>query len=174
MSRGRRTRNAQLRSTSTCGSSTVRQPKSLRAKLIMRIARLRIKAVLKYDEKRKYFLQLPRGDIEELPPQFINVVRVRGAIQFTTVELKKMNNLIVDASHEAAMRSKDVIRDLLGEIRLHIQDLLRVCESIAQIDMIVSFAQVSIAHGYVRPGLASTLALKSARHPILDQVCGFT
>lgn len=48
--------------------------------------------------------------------------------------------------------------------------LFRVCESVALVDMIASFAQLATIRDYVRPEVTDTLALKAARHPVLDRV----
>lgn len=68
------------------------------------------------------------------------------------------------------MRSDDIILELIKELRKEVSPLFRVCESIALVDMIASFGQVTTIRDYVRPEIEETLALKSARHPILDKV----
>jgi DNA mismatch repair protein MSH4 len=68
------------------------------------------------------------------------------------------------------MLSDKVIQELLDVIRTYVPELFRVCEAIALLDMVASFAQSATTRDYVRPEIGDTLALKSARHPICERV----
>ncbi|KAL1836944.1 hypothetical protein VTK73DRAFT_4870 [Phialemonium thermophilum] len=48
--------------------------------------------------------------------------------------------------------------------------MFRICEGLALLDMLASFAHSVTSMGYVRPVFSDTLALKSARHPVLGKV----
>ncbi|RFU76600.1 dna mismatch repair msh4 [Trichoderma arundinaceum] len=84
-------------------------------------------------------------------------------------EITELNQRLLDTSNEIVMRSDTVIRDLVSKLRQVVPPLFRVCESIALVDMIASFGQITTTRDYVRPGIEETLALKSAKHPILDK-----
>ncbi|UKZ79791.1 hypothetical protein TrVFT333_007553 [Trichoderma virens FT-333] len=120
----------------------------------------RVAASLKYDNRRLYWFRIPRVglDMEAIPQDFIN-----------TLDLVKLNQRLLDTSNEIIMRSDAVIRGLVKELRRQVSPLFRVCESIALVDMISSFGQITTTRDYVRPNIEDTLALKSARHPILDK-----
>lgn len=45
-----------------------------------------------------------------------------------------------------------------------------MCEAVGLMDMLCSFAQISTTRDYVQPEITDRLALKSAKHPILDKV----
>jgi len=68
------------------------------------------------------------------------------------------------------MLSDKVIQQLLDSIRGYVPELFRVCEGIALLDMIASFAQSATTRDYVRPEIGEALALKGARHPICERV----
>ena len=61
-----------------------------------------------------------------------------------------------------------VIDDLLVKTRSDIGSLYKLREIVCQLDVIVSFAQVSSAGGYCRPSFGNELVIRSGRHPILD------
>ncbi|KAL2883202.1 MutS protein msh4 [Colletotrichum sp. CLE4] len=85
------------------------------------------------------------------------------------MHLKKLNQRITDSVAEVVMLSDKVIQDLIDNIRTQMQPLYRVCDSIALLDMIASFAQASSTYDWRRPEISDTLALKAARHPIMDK-----
>ncbi|RDA88741.1 hypothetical protein CP532_4017 [Ophiocordyceps camponoti-leonardi (nom. inval.)] len=131
----------------------------------------RVRATLKFDNGRKYWLRFkasmfPGG---ALPPIFINQVRKRDAVECQTLDLVKLNVRLSDTSNEVVIRSDAVVRDLMQDLRQASPQLFRVCESVALVDMIASFAQLATTRGYIRPEMTDTLALKSARHPIMDK-----
>lgn len=127
---------------------------------------------LKYDNSRMFFLKLKSADFKDrpVPDVFVNQVRKRGIIECQTIDLKKLNQRVYESAMEAISQSDKVIQELLDSIRLQVRDLFRVCEAVALLDMLAAFTQLATLKGYVRPDLTGTLALKSARHPLLDAV----
>ncbi|KAF4473126.1 DNA mismatch repair MSH4 [Fusarium agapanthi] len=133
-------------------------------------------ANLRYDNGRKYWLRLRAAGFDDrpLPDLLINVVRKKDKIECQTLDLVKLNLRLSDTSNEVVIRSDKVIQDLLKELRSDVPHLFRVCESVALVDMITSFAQLATTRDYVKPDISTTLALKAARHPVLDKTMNGT
>ncbi|KAI0483324.1 muts domain V-domain-containing protein [Xylariaceae sp. FL0804] len=133
---------------------------------------LDIASDVKFDKKRQFWMRLRRSDFEDRPMPDILINRVsKGCwIECQTLALMQLNNRINDSYNEAVMLSDKVIQELLDAIREHIPSLFRICESLALLDMIASFAQSVTMRDYVRPEMTDTLALKGARHPICERV----
>ncbi|KAI0183082.1 muts domain V-domain-containing protein [Xylaria flabelliformis] len=127
---------------------------------------------VKFDNRRKFWLRLEQNEIEDrqLPDVFINKIARNRWVECQTLTLIQLNNRITDSHNEAVMLSDNVIQQLLDCIRKYVPDLFRVCEGIALLDMVTSFAQSATTRDYVRPEVSDTLALKSARHPICERV----
>lgn len=119
-----------------------------------------------------YWFQIPTADLdlEEASKSFINIIWKKNHMECQTLDLVKLNRRLSDTSNEVMLRSDQVILKLVKDLRKEVSPLFRVCESIALLDMIASFGQVTTTRDYVRPLIEETLALKSARHPILDKV----
>ncbi|KAJ8128836.1 hypothetical protein O1611_g4799 [Lasiodiplodia mahajangana] len=127
---------------------------------------------VKFDNRRKFWLRLEQSDLEEKrsPDVFINTVIRNRWIECQTLTLVQLNNRITDSHNEAVMLSDKVIQQLLDSIREYVPELFRVCEGIALLDMVASFAQSATTRDYIRPEISETLALKSARHPICERM----
>ncbi|KAI8635457.1 muts domain V [Xylariaceae sp. FL1651] len=127
---------------------------------------------VKFDNRRKFWLRLRESDCKDgqLPDIFINKIVKNRWIECQTLTLVQLNNRITDSHNETVMLSDKVIQELLYAIREHVPELFRVCEGIALLDMIASFAQTATTRDYVRPEISNALALKSARHPIRERV----
>ncbi|KAM0277828.1 hypothetical protein ACHAQH_005532 [Verticillium albo-atrum] len=132
---------------------------------------LELDAKLKYDTTRRYWLQLRAADFQNrsIPDVLVNRVIKKGYIECLTLQMKKFDFRIGDSVTEAMGMGDQIVQDILDFIRTQIEPMFRVCDAIALIDMLASFAQVAIQRDYVRPVISDTLGLKAARHPILDK-----
>jgi len=134
--------------------------------------RLNLAGELKFDDNRRYYLRFLATDLTEsgASEEFINCIQAKEHIECQTLKLVQYNQRITDSVNEVVMQSDNIIQQLLASIRVHVPDLFKICESVALIDMLVSFAHLVTTHDYVRPEFTDALALKSARHPILEAV----
>lgn len=133
---------------------------------------LGLAAELKFENRRKYWLRFRVSDFQNglIPGALINCVRKREFLECQTLQMVKLNQRMADSVDEVIMQSDKVVQQLLDAIRTEIPNLFKVCESIALLDMLASFGQTVTTRDYVKPELRNALALKSARHPILDSV----
>ncbi|PSN39211.1 hypothetical protein C0J52_22282 [Blattella germanica] len=92
---------------------------------------------------------------EDLPSEFVQVSQ-------TKKKIVKSSTVII---HQIV-----VICGLLSDIRGDIGCIFKLCEMIAELDMLTSFANLSSLNTYVRPQFGTNLDLKQSRHPILDNV----
>lgn len=136
-------------------------------------AELGLAADLKFETNRRYWLRIRVSDLENglIPAALINCVRKKDFIECQTLQMVKLNQRMTDSVDEAIMQSDKVVQQLLNAIRVQIPHLFRVCESVGLLDMLGSFGQAVTTKDWVKPELRDTLALKAARHPILDSVC---
>lgn len=118
-----------------------------------------------------FVFALKKDELEdELPKGFINVSAQRARWLFSSIDLKKMNARMKDSLEETLVLSDKIIRDVVGQIIAFSGVLYSASEAVATIDLLWSFAHVSIMRGYVRPEFTDTLAIKSGRHPVLETV----
>lgn len=127
---------------------------------------------MKYDNGRKYWLRIKICDFNSntLPNQLINIVQKKEHVECQTLDLAKLNLRHIELANEVLRRSDSVIIALVQRIREFVPDLFRMCEAVGTVDLVASFTQLSSSRNYVRPQITETLALKAARHPIVEKV----
>lgn len=126
---------------------------------------------LKYSDSRKYYYSISQIDVEgELPSWLINVVSKGKNVEFQTLELRQLTQRVQDAANEISQLGDGVVVRLQGYLLTQVAEMYRVSEAIATLDMLAAFAHIAINRGYTRPTFSTTLCLRSARHPIIDQV----
>ncbi|KAK5124000.1 hypothetical protein LTR85_002197 [Meristemomyces frigidus] len=126
----------------------------------------------KFDNTRQFYMRLPAAELEQrdLPAVFINVFRKKDMIECQTLDLMKRNQKIADSHTEVLLMSDKSVQDLIANVREHMSALFKICEGIAMLDMLASFAQVVTSQDYVRPAIAETLAIRAGRHPIREKI----
>ncbi|CAE6372632.1 unnamed protein product [Rhizoctonia solani] len=118
---------------------------------------------------------LKKGDVPQgtksLPKPFINAsMKKNGKWIFSHLELKKRNTRLRDSLDEALLLSDQIVKALVERILEDIGVLYKASEAIGLLDMLWSFAHISILHNYTRPEFTGTLAIKAGRHPVLETV----
>ncbi|SPO41792.1 related to meiosis-specific MutS homolog [Pseudozyma flocculosa] len=98
--------------------------------------------------------RLDSSRIRHLPSIFTNVVKGKTGrtVTMLTLDLKKLNARLMDSLNEVYLMSERAIEELRIEIVSNVAGLYKA------------------SHNYQRPEITGTLALQSARHPILDRV----
>ncbi|GAB7334577.1 hypothetical protein MBLNU13_g06556t1 [Cladosporium sp. NU13] len=126
----------------------------------------------KFDNARQFYVRLHAEDLEarDLPAVFINVFRKKDNIECQTLELLKRNQKIADAHTEVILMSDKTVQALIADVRQHMGSLFRICEGVAMLDMLASFAHLVSTQDYVRPQLSDTLAIRAGRHPIREKI----
>ncbi|KAI6788989.1 hypothetical protein KC361_g8743 [Hortaea werneckii] len=126
----------------------------------------------KFDQTRQFYIRLPADELidRNLPPIFINVYKKNNMIECQTLDLLKRNQKISDAHTEVLLMSDAAVRTLTVDVREYMSTAFKICEGIAMLDMLASFAQVVTSQDYVRPMISSTLAIRAGRHPIREKI----
>ncbi|KAL8349373.1 hypothetical protein RB601_001875 [Gaeumannomyces tritici] len=128
---------------------------------------------IKFDSSRGYYLRFLASDYIEAnlahPDLLINVVPKRTHCECQTIELEKLNRDIKAAEDETLMRGAKAIGMLAHELRTEIPALTRLCQAVGYLDMLASLAHVVTANDYCRPEISTTMALKKARHPLVEK-----
>lgn len=131
-------------------------------------------AELRYDSTRGYYFRLKGARYEEMviPAVFVNKYKSKGYIECQTLDLIKLNQRIIDTHNEVLLMSDTIIQHLLDDIRGEVSTLFKICEAIAMLDMLASFAQVvtTQARDYMRPEHTEALVIQSGRHPVKEKV----
>ncbi|PNS17676.1 MutS 4 [Sphaceloma murrayae] len=125
-----------------------------------------------FDTPRQHYFRLPLSELDErqLPPVFINIFRKRKWLEFQTLELIKLNQKIRDSATEILLMSDKTVQTLILEVHGYVPDLFRISEAIAMLDMLCAFANLVTTYDYTRPSINETLALRTARHPVKEQI----
>ncbi|KAI8896621.1 muts domain V-domain-containing protein [Globomyces pollinis-pini] len=125
---------------------------------------------LNFSEGVGYSLSLAKDSLgnDRLPDIFINVTETSKTFKFTTLKIMCQNDRIKQSLCDIYAMSSQAISDLMIAVHEYLPVLYQMSESLALLDFLQSLAQAAKTHGYVCPEFGNVLALKDARHPILE------
>lgn len=119
-----------------------------------------------------YYIELPAAQARNAPPELIRSQTLRNAERFTTTELRTFEGQVTTAEARAIEREKELFGDLCSQAAAIIPAISACSEAIAELDVLLGFAEKAIRRGWRRPRIthASTIRIDSGRHPVLDEL----
>jgi len=125
---------------------------------------------LKYNRILGYFFEVTKANLNLVPDHFIRRQTLVNGERFTTEKLTEKEIEINNASEKIVELERELflkIRSRVGEATGIILDL---CEDIADLDVLQSFAFAATLHGYIRPKINSRglLKIEEGRHPVVE------
>ena len=130
---------------------------------------------LKIDYTRNfgYYIELPRSQVEQVPFRYVRRQTLKNTERYTTEELKILEEKILAAGSNALVREDFLFKTLLQKVSLYIDQFLSLTESIAELDVLVSHANVSKSYHFTRPVISQDvkrIALVQGRHPVVEKL----
>ncbi|KAI9997223.1 hypothetical protein PInf_000659 [Phytophthora infestans] len=130
---------------------------------------------LNYTARRGYHLAIP-VNVKDLPASFIERVAAKTVICCSTRALVSLNVRLNEALTAVYKLSNDVIQQLLDKVRPRASTMHAMVESIALLDMLLSFVNVVALsppdQPYTRPTVTEhgNMVIKKGRHPLVERV----
>ncbi|XP_039753333.1 mutS protein homolog 4-like [Pararge aegeria] len=107
-------------------------------------------------------------NIEDIPSIFIQVLFNGASVTMTTEELVVLDHQAKESLNEIQKMSNIVISTLIKELRPFMFSLYKLCENVAELDILLSLAQASAVGSYIRPEFDNYLEVRNCVHPLLD------
>jgi DNA mismatch repair protein MutS len=125
-----------------------------------------------YNKVAGYFIELPQAQARAAPPALKRMQTLRNAERFTTPELAEFERKVSTAQARALAREKELFLALCDRALVHIDAIASLASALAELDVLLAFADKAVHRAWVRPAIASeaTLAITQGRHPVLEEV----
>ena len=125
-----------------------------------------------YNRVFGFFLEIGRAHAEKVPPEYIRKQTVKNAERYTTPELDERQRQVLGAEEEGIRRELQLLEELRAFVAGERSRLDRAAEVLAVLDVLLSFAEVARARGWVRPEVSTggELMIDAGRHPVLEEL----
>ncbi len=129
---------------------------------------------IKYNKVFGYFIEVTNSNLNLIPDDYIRKQTLSNAERFITPELKKYEDTIINAKAKIEDLEYYLFKEVSDQIKNYKKDLMDLAEKLAYLDIIVSFASLSIENNYVKPNIIDTFDLEiiNGRHPVVEKLIG--
>ncbi|MDO9508212.1 MAG: DNA mismatch repair protein MutS [Thermovirgaceae bacterium] len=117
-----------------------------------------------------YYIEVSRISSRDLPDSFIRKQTLVSGERFVTEELKEFEERMLSASEKVRAREEKLFREVCTSILECSPRLRALAISIAEIDVLASFAQTASINRYCRPtvDLGEIIDIEAGRHPVVE------
>ncbi|WP_219225357.1 DNA mismatch repair protein MutS [Pedobacter antarcticus] len=118
-----------------------------------------------------YYLEVTHTHKDKVPSDWTRKQTLVNAERYITPELKEYEEQILGAEDKIQQIEVRLYEALMLQVASYIRPIQQNANLIAQLDVLLCFAQLSIQNHYVKPVLDNSRALdiKGGRHPVIEK-----
>ncbi|MGB9677285.1 MAG: DNA mismatch repair protein MutS, partial [Candidatus Ratteibacteria bacterium] len=124
-----------------------------------------------YNKVFGYYIEVTKPNLKFVPPDYIRKQTLVNAERFTTTKLKEFEEEILTAEEKIINLENEIIEKVKDEILKNSHKINLANSTISKIDVLLSFAQVSVENNYTKPVVDKSyvIDIKEGRHPIVEK-----
>jgi DNA mismatch repair protein MutS len=118
-----------------------------------------------------YYLEVTHTHKDKVPESWIRKQTLVNAERYITPELKEYEEQILGAEEKIQAIEVRLYNELMHQVAQYIKPIQLNAYVIAQLDVLLCFAQLAINNHYVKPELNTKkdLDIKGGRHPVIEK-----
>lgn len=125
-----------------------------------------------YNRVFGYYIEISNSYKDQAPPEYIRKQTLTNCERFITPELKELEGRILGAHDKSVQLEYQLFEDVRKQVASQMSRIQKTAAAVARLDVLLSFAQVSVDRKYVRPtvNLNGKIILKEGRHPVVEAI----
>ncbi len=124
-----------------------------------------------------YYIEVSRGNVDMVKEEFgwIRKQTLTTGERYITQDLKEKEDIILGSEEKIINLEYKLFMDIRERVKGYIGKIQKIAKTIAEVDMLISFATVASENGYVRPVIVDdrSINIKDGRHPVVEKVSSF-
>jgi len=118
-----------------------------------------------------YYIEVRNTHKDKVPGEWIRKQTLTSAERYITEELKDYESKVLGAEEKILALETQIYNELILWLADYIAAVQLNAKLIAQIDSLISFANIAIENNYAKPEINDTLILdiKEGRHPVIEK-----
>ncbi len=127
-----------------------------------------------YNRVHGFYIEIGRSHADAVPPEYTRRQTLKSAERYITEELKAFEDKVLSARERALAREKILFDDIIERLNETLAELQRSASALAEIDVLVNFAERAEALRLTQPQLADApiLSYTAGRHPGVELASG--
>ena len=125
-----------------------------------------------YNRVHGYYIEVSKAQAENVPEHYTRRQTLKNVERYITSELKEFEDKVLSAKERALSREKYLYEQLLQSLLVHLEALQTIANAVAELDVLVCFAQIALDYDYVKPELNADIGIhiKKGRHPVVERI----
>jgi DNA mismatch repair protein MutS len=124
-----------------------------------------------YNRVFGYYIEVSNSNLAQVPQEYIRKQTLVGGERFFTPELKEYESLILNVRDRISELEADIFHRVCRQVATVSEPVLAVANTLANIDVLSSLAEVAVRYSYVRPELSedNRINIIQGRHPVVER-----
>lgn len=118
-----------------------------------------------------YYLEVTNTHKSKVPADWIRKQTLANAERYITEELKEYEQKVLGAEDKIQVLEEKLFAELIRAVKEFTTSIQQDAQAAAQLDGLLSLAEVAAAFGYTKPEVNDSLAIyiKDGRHPVIER-----
>lgn len=128
-----------------------------------------------YNKVFGYYIEVSKNNIDKVPTErYIRKQTLTNSERFSTVDLKERESKILEAESKTVALEYDLFNEIRNKLKNSTEKLQKIAKSIAELDVLQSFANVSEKFNFTKPIINNdhNINIIDGRHPVVERVIG--
>jgi DNA mismatch repair protein MutS len=124
-----------------------------------------------YNKVFGYYIDVTKSNLHLVPDNYIRKQTLVNSERYIIPELKEAESLVLNAEVKVSQMEYEIFTELREKLGAYVHDLQKASAQVATLDVLTSFAEVSIRNAYVRPDVNDSrkLLIEAGRHPVVEE-----
>lgn len=128
-----------------------------------------------YNKVFGYYIEVTNSAKEKVPYRYVRKQTLANAERYITEELKQVEDMVLGADEKALALELKIFDEIIAVIKENTSALKITANAVAQLDTLISFAEVSLENNYCKPVISTDLdsiSIIKGRHPVVEKIIG--
>ena len=125
-----------------------------------------------YNHVFGYYIEVSKSYTELVPQEYIRKQTLANGERYITPELKELEEKVLGAHDKILALEARLFENVRAQIGAQVERVQSTANAVAAIDVLQSFATVSLRNNYCRPDvdLSDLIEISEGRHPVVEQM----
>ena len=125
-----------------------------------------------YNKVFGYYIEVPKARAASVPGHYVRKQTLVNAERYITDELKTFESRVLGAEEQRAVLEHRLFQEVCAEAARHHPKIQAVARFLAQLDCLLSLAEVADQNDYCRPEIHADgrIHIEEGRHPVVEKM----
>lgn len=128
------------------------------------------KLKVRYNKIFGYYIEIPNGQVDKVPGDYIRKQTLVNAERYITPEMKAKEDMIINSEERLLQKEYEVFVSIRASVAQSIKEMQKTALAVASLDLLNNFGFLATERGYIQPEVdeSDNLEIIEGRHPVVE------